>query len=69
MVTKKSCNLMKNSLPEECFTLTYNLNGFKSRVNRQFLLLGSSNPHSYFSFLSFVLTTSCLVVTVQSCMV
>ena len=30
-----------NSLPIECFPLTYNLNGFKSRINRQLLKVGS----------------------------
>ena len=30
-----------NSLPIECFPLTYNLNGFKSRINRHLLTIGS----------------------------
>ena len=30
-----------HSLPIECFPLTYNLNGFKSRINRHLLTLGS----------------------------
>ena len=30
-----------NSLPIECFPLTYDLNGFKSRVNRYLLTVGS----------------------------
>ena len=30
-----------NSLPMECFPLTYNLNGFKSRINRHLLTVGS----------------------------
>ena len=30
-----------NSLPIECFHLTYNLNGFKSRINRHLLTVGS----------------------------
>ena len=30
-----------NSLPIECFPLTYNLNGFKSRINRQLLTVVS----------------------------
>ena len=30
-----------NSLPTECFLLTYNLNGFKSRINRHLLIVGS----------------------------
>ena len=30
-----------NSLPIECFPLTYNLSGFKSRINRHLLTVGS----------------------------
>ena len=30
-----------NSLPIECFSLTYNLNGFKSRISRHLLTIGS----------------------------
>ena len=30
-----------NSLPVECFPLTYDLNGFKSRINRHMLTVGS----------------------------
>ena len=30
-----------NSLPIECFPLTYDLNGFKSRINRHLLTAGS----------------------------
>ena len=30
-----------NSLPIECFPLTYDLNGFKSRINRHLLAIGS----------------------------
>ena len=30
-----------NALPIECFPLTYDLNGFKFRINRHFLTLGS----------------------------
>ena len=30
-----------NSLPIECFPLTYDLSGFKSRINRHLLILGS----------------------------
>ena len=30
-----------NSLSIECFPLTYNLNGFKSRINRHLLTVGS----------------------------
>ena len=31
-----------NSLPKECFPLTYDLNGFKSRINRHLFTGGSS---------------------------
>ena len=30
-----------NSLPMECFPLTYDLSGFKSRINRYLLAVGS----------------------------
>ena len=30
-----------NSLPTECFPLTYDLSGFKSRINRHLLTVGS----------------------------
>ena len=30
-----------NSLPIECFPLTYDLSGFKSRINRHLLTVGS----------------------------
>ena len=30
-----------NSLPVECFPLTYDLSGFKSRINRHLLTVGS----------------------------
>ena len=32
---------LQNSQPIECFPLTYNLNGFKSRINRHLLTVGS----------------------------
>ena len=31
----------RDSLPIECFPLTYDLNGFKFRINRQLLPVGS----------------------------
>ena len=31
----------RNSLPRECFPLTYNLNGSKPRINRHLLTVGS----------------------------
>ena len=33
---------LRNSLPIECFPLTYDLSGFKSRINRHLLTVGSS---------------------------
>ena len=35
-----------NSLPIECFPLTYKLNDFKSRINRHILTVGSSKQIS-----------------------
>ena len=35
-----------NSLPIECFPFTYDLNGFKSRINRHLLTIGSSKQIS-----------------------
>ena len=32
---------LKNSLPVECFPLTYNLNEFKAEINRHLLFVGS----------------------------
>ena len=32
---------LRNSLPIECFPLTYDLSGFKSRINRHVLIVGS----------------------------
>ena len=40
-----------NSLPIECFPLTYDLNSFKSRINRHLLTVGSfGTDFSYASF-------------------
>ena len=33
--------ILWNSLPIECFSLTYDLSGFKSRINRHLLLVVS----------------------------
>ena len=61
-----------NSLPIESFPLTYNLNGFKSRINRQtpincrFFL--KRFPVCFNLFVLLFLATPCLVVCVQPCM-
>ena len=36
-----------NYLPVECFPLTYDLNGFKSRINRHFVTVGSLTDFLY----------------------
>ena len=50
-----------NSLPIECFPLTYDLSGFKSRINRHLLAVGSF----YNLFCASFLLTPCLIVAVQ----
>ena len=55
-----------NSLPTECFPLTYDLIGFKSRIILRFFI-----NRFYVCFNLFVvpfLVTPCLVVAVQHCM-
>ena len=56
-----------NSLPIECFPLIYNLNGFKSRINRTFncRLLLKIFPVCFNLFVLLFLVTSCLAVAVQ----
>ena len=60
-----------NSLPMECFPLTYDLNGFQSRINRQpincrFFLKRFLVCFNLFVLI--VLVTSCLVVADRPCM-
>ena len=59
-----------NSLPIECFPLTCDLSGFKSRIKRHLLTVGFSKqslcPLIFLCF--FFLVTACLVVAVQPCM-
>ena len=60
-----------NSLPIECFPLTYDLSGFKFRINRhsfncRFFL--NRFPVSRNPFCASFLVTSCLIVAVQPCM-
>ena len=63
---------IQNSLPEECFPLTYNLNGFDSGVNRQLFSLGFFSSAFLYPFI-FSSSFSCnvtpsLIVDVQPCM-
>ena len=51
-----------NSLPIECFPLTYDLSGFKSRINRYRF------PVCFNLFVLLFLVTPCLVVAFQPCM-
>ena len=66
-----------NSLPIECFPLTYDLNGYKSRINRhiicRFFLKRFPVCFIYlfihlFIFVLLFLVTLCLVVADQPCM-
>ena len=57
-----------NSLPTKRFPLTYDLNGFRSKVNRHLYAWVFSKQLPFVLFFLFSLVTSCLVVAVQSCM-
>ena len=61
-----------NSLPIECFPLTYNLNRVKSRINRYLLETCRFFLKRFLVcfnlFVLLFLVTPCLVVAVQSCM-
>ena len=62
-----------NSLPIECFPLTYDLNGFKSRINRHLLSFICRFFLNKFSvcfnlFVLLFLVTLCLVDALQPCM-
>ena len=59
-----------NSLPIECFPLTYELSGFKSRINRSFNYRFFLNrfPVCFNPFVLPFLVTPCLVVAAQPCM-
>ena len=62
-----------NSVPIECFPLTYDLNGFKSRINRHLLTVDTYKKLTRFPvcrnfFVLLFLVTPCLVVAVQPCM-
>ena len=56
-----------NSLPIECFPLTYDLSGFKSRINCRFFL--NRFPVCFNLFVLLFLVSPCLVVAVQPCIV
>ena len=57
-----------NSLPLECFPLTYDLSGFKSRINRYCRFFVNRFSVCFNIFVLTFLVTSCLVVAVQPCM-
>ena len=59
-----------NSLPIECFPLTYDLSGFKCRINISFNCRFFLNkfPLCFNLFVLLFLVTPCLVVAVQPCM-
>ena len=59
-----------NSLPIECFPLTYDLSGFKSRINRHLLsrFFLSRFSVSCNLFCASFLVTPCLAVAAQPCM-
>ena len=60
-----------SSLPVECFPVTYDLNGLKSRINRHLFncrLFLNRLPVCFNLFVFVFLLTPCLIVTVQSCM-
>ena len=52
-----------NFLPIECFPLTYNLNGFKSRINCSFFV--KRFPTCFNFFVLLFLVTPCLLLAVQ----
>ena len=55
-----------NYLPIECFPLTYDLNGFKSRINKHlFSFFLNRFPVCFNLFVLLFLVTPCLVVAVQ----
>ena len=58
-----------NYLTKECFPMTYDLNGFKSRINRHLSYVGSFQifPVYFNLFVSLFLVTPWLGVAVQSC--
>ena len=61
---------LSNSLPLECFPLTSDLNGFKSRINRHLLTVGSFETDFLYSLLVILLflVTPVTLVAVQPCM-
>ena len=56
-----------NSLAIECFPLTYNLSGFKSRTNRHVLTVGALQKDFLHAliFVHLFQVTPCIVVSVQ----
>ena len=61
---------LRNSLSKECFPLTYDLCGFKSRINGHLLNVGSFQTDFLYAIIFFVLlflVNPCLIVAVQPC--
>ena len=60
-----------NSLPLECFPLTYDLSDFKSRIHRHLLTVDFFLTNFLYAIIFFALlflVTPCLIVAVQPCM-
>ena len=57
---------LRNSIPIECFPVTFDLSGSKSRINRHLVAVGSFWTDFLCGLL--FLVTSCLFVVVQPCM-
>ena len=62
-----------NSLPIECFLLTYDLSGFQSRINRNLLTMFFLNrfPASFNLFVLLpllLLVNPCIIVAIKPCM-
>ena len=66
----RSTAKLQNSLPIECFPLTYNLYDFKAKINRHLLFVGSFQKYFMHTLiiLCFFFVHPCLVVVVQPCM-
>ena len=56
-----------NFLPIECFPLTYDLNGFKSRINRHLLTAAGSFQRDFLYALIFCASFSCNFIPCSGC--